>query len=364
MSTRPRATSASSAATGWMPRPARRWRSSTPARATIAAVPAAARRSSTAPSPLEDALPAWLDTTPKERAELLHKLADVLEENAEELSQLESRNVGEPLMASRDEMPFSADNLRFFAGAARHLEGQSAGEYIAGYTSMIRREPLGIVGGIFVELPADDGRLEDGACACGRQHPDPEALGADAPVAPALRPARAGRAPRRCPERRDRGRCPRRRAPRRASRRSPRVAHGRRLTGKAMAQRGRHAEPRPLGAGRQGADGGLRRRQPGGGRRRHPPRRVLELGQDCTAGSASSDVEIYDRLLEALVPQVASLKVGDPFESDEIEMGWSSRRRSRSASSASSSAPRERPSSPAAARTATAASCAATSSWT
>src|SRR6201987_5891925 len=94
------------------------------------------------------ALPAWLDATPKDRSELLHKLADVLEENAEELAQLESRNVGKPLMASRDEMPFSADNLRFFAGAARNLEGKSAGEYIAGYTSIIRREPLGIVGGI------------------------------------------------------------------------------------------------------------------------------------------------------------------------------------------------------------------------
>src|SRR3954471_23736767 len=96
----------------------------------------------------KQALPAWLDTTPKERSELLHKLADVLEENAEELAQLESRNVGKPLMASRDEMPFSADNLRFFAGAARQLEGKSAGEYITGYTSIIRREPLGIVAGI------------------------------------------------------------------------------------------------------------------------------------------------------------------------------------------------------------------------
>jgi 1-pyrroline dehydrogenase len=94
------------------------------------------------------ALPDWLEKTPKERSELLHKLADVIEENAEELAQLESMNVGKPLMASRDEMPFSADNLRFFAGAARNLEGKSAGEYIAGYTSMIRREPIGIVGGI------------------------------------------------------------------------------------------------------------------------------------------------------------------------------------------------------------------------
>jgi 1-pyrroline dehydrogenase len=94
------------------------------------------------------ALPAWLEKTPKERSELLHALAGVLEDNAEELAQLESVNVGKPLMASRDEMPFSADNLRFFAGAARNLEGKSAGEYITGYTSMIRREPIGIVGGI------------------------------------------------------------------------------------------------------------------------------------------------------------------------------------------------------------------------
>ncbi|HJU36834.1 MAG TPA: gamma-aminobutyraldehyde dehydrogenase [Gaiellaceae bacterium] len=94
------------------------------------------------------AAPEWLEKTPKERSELLHKLADVMEEHAEELAQLESVNVGKPLMASRDEMPFSADNLRFFAGAARNLEGKSTGEYIDGYTSMIRREPVGIVGGI------------------------------------------------------------------------------------------------------------------------------------------------------------------------------------------------------------------------
>src|SRR5204862_6540036 len=95
------------------------------------------------------ALPDWLDKTPKERSELLHKLADVMDEHAEELAQLESLNVGKPLMASRDEMPFSADNLRFFAGAARQLEGKSAGEYIAGYSSIIRRAPLGVVRGLF-----------------------------------------------------------------------------------------------------------------------------------------------------------------------------------------------------------------------
>src|SRR3954471_13396246 len=94
------------------------------------------------------ALPEWLDATPKERSELLYKLAQILEDNAEELAQIESRNVGKPLMVSRDEMPFSADNLRFFAGAARQLEGKSAGEYIKGYPSLVRREPLGVVAGI------------------------------------------------------------------------------------------------------------------------------------------------------------------------------------------------------------------------
>ena len=94
------------------------------------------------------ALPEWLDATPGERAELLLKLADVLEENAAELSAIESRNVGKPAMVARDEVPFAADNLRFFAGAARNLEGKSAGEYIKGYTSMVRREPIGIVAGM------------------------------------------------------------------------------------------------------------------------------------------------------------------------------------------------------------------------
>src|SRR3712207_1300954 len=94
------------------------------------------------------ALPEWLDKTPKDRMELLLKLADVIDEHAEELAQLESLNVGKPMAIARDEMPFSADNLRFFAGAARTLEGKAAGEYVEGYTSLIRREPLGIVAGI------------------------------------------------------------------------------------------------------------------------------------------------------------------------------------------------------------------------
>ncbi len=80
--------------------------------------------------------------------ELLLALADLIDEHADELAKLESLNVGKPMSIAVDEMPFSADNLRFFAGAARTLEGKSAGEYVEGYTSIVRREPLGIVAGI------------------------------------------------------------------------------------------------------------------------------------------------------------------------------------------------------------------------
>ena len=79
---------------------------------------------------------------------MLLALARVLEDNADELAGIESANVGKPLSYARDEIPICVDNLRFFAGAARVLEGKSAGEYMRGYTSMIRREPLGVVGGI------------------------------------------------------------------------------------------------------------------------------------------------------------------------------------------------------------------------
>jgi betaine-aldehyde dehydrogenase len=96
-----------------------------------------------------DAFDEWSTTTPGERALALLKLADAIEEHAEELSQLESENAGKPIAAMRaDEIPFMADNLRFFAGAARALQGPTAGEYLSGYTSMIRREPVGVVGQI------------------------------------------------------------------------------------------------------------------------------------------------------------------------------------------------------------------------
>jgi aminobutyraldehyde dehydrogenase len=90
----------------------------------------------------------WSTKTPKDRSELLLALADLIDEHADELTELESRNVGKPMSIARDEMPFSADNLRFFAGAARTLEGKAAAEYVEGYTSIVRREPLGIVAGI------------------------------------------------------------------------------------------------------------------------------------------------------------------------------------------------------------------------
>ncbi|HET7367563.1 MAG TPA: gamma-aminobutyraldehyde dehydrogenase [Gaiella sp.] len=96
----------------------------------------------------ETAWESWREKTPKDRMELLLKLADVIDENAEELARLESQNVGKPWWVAVDEPGMMSDNLRFFAGAARNLEGKAAAEYVEGYTSMIRREPLGVVAGI------------------------------------------------------------------------------------------------------------------------------------------------------------------------------------------------------------------------
>ena len=116
---------------------------------TIAEVPnASAEDVDRAVQAAKQALPEWLETTPAERAEMLLKLADAIDEHTEELAEIESRNVGKPLSYARDELPVCADNLRFFAGAARVVEGKSAGEYMKGYTSWLRREPIGIVGGI------------------------------------------------------------------------------------------------------------------------------------------------------------------------------------------------------------------------
>jgi len=95
------------------------------------------------------AFPGWAATTPGQRAQALLALADAIEAHADELAELESDNAGKPINAFRDdEIPFMVDNLRFFAGAARCLEGRAAGEYVSGYTSIIRREPVGVVGQI------------------------------------------------------------------------------------------------------------------------------------------------------------------------------------------------------------------------
>jgi len=292
---------------------------------TIAAVPSCgADDVDRAVDAAKKALPEWLDSTPKERSELLHKLADVMDEHAEELAQLESLNVGKPLMASRDEMPFSSDNLRFFAGAARHLEGQSAGEYIKGYTSMIRREPLGIVAGIcpwnyplmmavwkmgpalaagnvqilkpseqtplsilrFVQLAQDvipAGVLQvvtgDGVPVGERlvAHPDVRLVSLTGDVS-------TGKA-----------------IARNAADTLKRVHLE--LGGKAPMVVFDDADPKAVAEGIRLAG-------------------YWNSGQDCTAGSrVIAGPKIYDRLLEELVPQVESLKVGDPMESDEIEMG-------------------------------------------
>ncbi|KAA0078959.1 gamma-aminobutyraldehyde dehydrogenase [Mycolicibacterium sp. P9-64] len=90
----------------------------------------------------------WASTTPGQRAELLLKLADRLESHAEEFAQLESLNVGKPIAVAREEIPFGVDNMRFFAGAARTLEGRAGGEYSPTHTSFIRRDPLGVVGSV------------------------------------------------------------------------------------------------------------------------------------------------------------------------------------------------------------------------
>jgi 1-pyrroline dehydrogenase len=292
---------------------------------TIAEVPAcAAADVDAAVEAAGQALPEWLESTPAERAELLLKLADVLDENAEELAEIESRNVGKPLSYARDEMPVCSDNLRFFAGAARILEGRAAGEYMKGYTSMIRREPLGIVGGIapwnyplmmavwklapalaagnvqvlkpseqtplsllrFVELAQDAipaGVLNvvtgDGVPVGERivTHPDVRLVSLTGDVETGKTIART------------------------AADTLKRVHLE--LGGKAPVVVFDDADPAAVAEGIKIAG-------------------YWNSGQDCTAASrVMAGPGIYDKLLEELVPAVESLKVGDPADGDEIEMG-------------------------------------------
>lgn len=95
------------------------------------------------------AFPGWAGATPGERSDAMHRFAAVLDEKAEEIARLESLQCGKPLKLSREfDVPGSIDNTAFFAGAARHLQGQSAGEYSGDHTSYVRREPIGVVGSI------------------------------------------------------------------------------------------------------------------------------------------------------------------------------------------------------------------------
>jgi aminobutyraldehyde dehydrogenase len=270
------------------------------------------------------ALPEWRESTPAERGELVLKLATVLEENAEELAQIESVNVGKPLSYARDEMPVCVDNLRFFAGAARMLEGKATGEYMRGYTSMIRREPIGIVGGIapwnyplmmavwklgpalaagnvqilkpseqtplsllrFVQLAQDvlpKGVLNvvtgDGVPVGERivTHPDVRMVSLTGDVETGKIIART------------------------AADNLKRVHLE--LGGKAPVVVFDDADPAAVAEGIKIAG-------------------YWNSGQDCTAASrVMAGPKIYDKLLEELVPAVESLKVGDPAEGDEIEMG-------------------------------------------
>ncbi|HEX6128119.1 MAG TPA: gamma-aminobutyraldehyde dehydrogenase [Candidatus Limnocylindria bacterium] len=93
-----------------------------------------------------DAFESWSLTTPAERSTMLHKFADALAADAETLSSLEQANVGKPKGTADFDVEFTIDNVRFFAGAARVIEGKAAGEYVSTHTSMIRREPAGVVG--------------------------------------------------------------------------------------------------------------------------------------------------------------------------------------------------------------------------
>ncbi|GHH96195.1 gamma-aminobutyraldehyde dehydrogenase [Streptomyces capillispiralis] len=96
-----------------------------------------------------EAFPAWAGATPGERSDALHRFAAVVAERAEDFARAESSQCGKPLKLSREfDVPGTVDNIAFFAGAARHLQGLSAGEYSGDHTSYVRREPIGVIGSI------------------------------------------------------------------------------------------------------------------------------------------------------------------------------------------------------------------------
>lgn len=98
-------------------------------------------------SAASNAFPGWRDSTPSQRQRALLKIADAIEARQSEIIEIECRNTGKPIsLTTSEEVPPMLDQIRFFAGAARNLEGKSAGEYMPGMTSMIRREPIGVIG--------------------------------------------------------------------------------------------------------------------------------------------------------------------------------------------------------------------------
>ena len=115
----------------------------------IANVPASSQRDvDRAVDAAATAFESWKNTTPQDRSLLLLKIADALEAKADELGRLESANAGKPVGAAIDEMSTSVDLFRFFAGAARVMDGLAANEFVAGHTSFVRRDPIGVVASI------------------------------------------------------------------------------------------------------------------------------------------------------------------------------------------------------------------------
>jgi len=107
------------------------------------------------PADVDDAVQAakagfavWSQMTPRARSEALHALCDAMDDDVAELSRLEAQNVGKPVALIDEEMDALRDNMRFFASGMRFLEGRAAGEYMEGYTSYVRRDPLGVIGSI------------------------------------------------------------------------------------------------------------------------------------------------------------------------------------------------------------------------
>ncbi len=115
----------------------------------IARVPASAQEDvNRAAEAAATAFASWRETTPQDRSLILLKIADALEARADELGRLESRNAGKPVAYAIDEMAVCVDLFRFFAGACRQLEGKAVTEYLAGHTSLFRRDPVGVVASI------------------------------------------------------------------------------------------------------------------------------------------------------------------------------------------------------------------------